>query len=141
MKLGKNGEQFNLEQAFEEFKKQAGLDIPLRGGKGITQIITISSRGEELPLRAWLQLFQDEGQGTFYVREYGLLIADKKSAPPDALTLIEFWKQKPPATESKAESKKWPLFVLLCTRSGATQCTLVRQNEGHFLWQLQALAR
>jgi hypothetical protein len=61
--------------------------------------------GEELPVGAWMQMFQDvaaeKSEGfAFYVREYGLLVANKQSAPPDAPTLTEFWKQ-PKAAEPK----------------------------------------
>jgi hypothetical protein len=103
VKLGAKDENVTFAQALEVFKKQAGFDVPVRGTIAVAAII---SQGEELPVGAWLQLFQDVTGGTFYVREYGLLCTDKKSAPPDAPTLTEFWKQKPPTSEPKAEPKK-----------------------------------
>jgi hypothetical protein len=39
----------------------------------------------------------------FVVREYGLLVTRKESAPPDAISVFEFWKQKP---EKKEPPKK-----------------------------------
>lgn len=81
----------------------AGFDVSIRSPGGFP---AFDSDGGELPIGAWLQLLQDESGRTFYVREYGLLFADKKAAPPDAPTLTEFWKQKPPA--AKPESKGEP---------------------------------
>lgn len=118
VKLGPKGTVVTFAKAMEAFK-EAGLDVPVRGtlvgvrprldakgemvlqpnGEPILVAAQITSEGETLPIGAWLQLFQDECGGTFYVREYGLLVVDRKSAPPDAPTLTEFWKQKPPAAK------------------------------------------
>lgn len=113
VRLGAKGEQVTLDKALEVFKKEAGLDVPVRkigfitpggtlGGKPDAQQPRLESQGEELPVGAWLQLYQDFGNGMFYVREYGLLFASKGyNQPPDAVPLIEFWKQKlPPKVES-----------------------------------------
>lgn len=106
VKLGAKGERVTLEKALEAFKKDAGLDVPFRGP--LNQA-AVSSEGEELPVGAWLQLFEDHTtvssgdfkmpprRARFYVREYGVLLAAADNAPPDAPTLTEFWKQKPPA--------------------------------------------
>lgn len=102
VKLGEKGKDVSLEQALDIFKKEAGFDVPVRA---TVQIIGVISQGEELPVGAWLQLISDVSGGIFYVREYGLLCTDKKSAPPDAPTLTEFWKQKPPK-EEKPEQKR-----------------------------------
>jgi hypothetical protein len=128
VKLGAKGEKVTFEKALEAFRKEAGLDVPVRGKlprvEGTDpkspivklQPIEIASEGEELPVGAWFQLFEDNavaphvvGGGTtryrFYVREYGLLISSTDSAPPDAPTLTDFWKQKPPpAKDTKPES-------------------------------------
>jgi hypothetical protein len=124
VKLGAKGEKVTLEKALEVFKKEAGLDVPIRGtfpprtvfdAKNPDEVqnrpIEIVSEGEELPVGVWFQLFEDNtvfarriGGTTrlvFYVREYGLLISSKESAPPDAPTLTEFWKQKPAAKEPR----------------------------------------
>lgn len=108
VKLGAKGEVVPIEKALDVFKAQAGLDVPVRvsiinpnlGGSStlIDLGLRVQSEGEELPVGAWFQLYQDtSGGATFYVREYGILLADKKSAPPDALTLTQFWDLKPPA--------------------------------------------
>ncbi len=107
VKLGAKGEKVTFSQALEIFKKDAGLDVPVRPLPSPLPVIV--SEGEELPVGAWFQLYQDTaGQQNpgfaFYVREYGLLVANKQSAPPDAPTLTEFWKLKPPAKEPKVES-------------------------------------
>ena len=107
VKLGAKGEKVTFAQALEIFKKDAGLDVPVRPLPSPLPVIV--SEGEELPVGAWFQLYQDTaGQQNpgfaFYVREYGLLVANKQSAPPDAPTLTEFWKLKPPAKEPKVES-------------------------------------
>src|SRR5205823_277808 len=127
VKLGAKGEKVTFEKALEVFKKEAGLDVPVRGSLPAVeapdpknpnecknQPIQIKSEGEELPVGAWFQLFEDNavlmnprGGGTtryrFYVREYGLFISPTDTAPPDALALTEFWKQKPPAKDVKEE--------------------------------------
>ncbi len=107
VKLGAKGEKVTFSQALEIFKKDAGLDVPVRPLPSPLPVIV--SEGEELPVGAWFQLYQDTaGQQNpgfaFYVREYGLLVANKQSAPPDAPTLTEFWKLKPPTKEPKVES-------------------------------------
>ncbi|VTR91771.1 unnamed protein product [Gemmata massiliana] len=123
VKLGAKGERVPFEKALEVFKKEAGLDVPVRGfptaifdpvtGRqlleptGQPRTIGITSQGETLPVGAWFQLLQDENRGAFYVREYGLLFAT--TAPPDAPTLTEFWKQKPAAKpEPESEPKPEP---------------------------------
>ncbi|MBP3959392.1 hypothetical protein J8F10_29465 [Gemmata sp. G18] len=127
VKIGAKGERVPFEKVLELFKKEAGLDVPVRGlpssildpvtgrelidHSGLPLTIGIISQGEALPVGAWFQLLQDENGGAFYVREYGLLFA--KTAPPDAPTLTEFWKQKPiakpePQSESKPEPKPKP---------------------------------
>ncbi len=124
VKLGAKGERVPFEKALEVFKKEAGLDVSVRGfptaifdpvtgrelldSTGQPRTIGITSQGETLPVGAWFQLLQDENRGAFYVREYGLLFAT--TAPPDAPTLTEFWKQKPiakpePQSEPKPEPK------------------------------------
>jgi hypothetical protein len=105
VKLGAKGDRVTFEKAMEVFKKDAGLDVPVRGPGDILESPFITSQGEELPVGAWLQLFQDyapRGTGRFYVRDYGLLYTDKTMAPPDAPTITEFWKQKPEAKKEAA---------------------------------------
>jgi hypothetical protein len=101
VRIGQKGDSVTFEKALEVFKKEAGLDVPVRYG-GLTGLpAPITSEGEELPIGAWLQLYQDQdsGGGIFYVRDYGLLLTTKGMAPPDAPTLTEFWKQKPAAAK------------------------------------------
>jgi hypothetical protein len=121
VKLGAKGEKITFEKALEVFKKEAGLDVPVRGryptwprvkSKTTNELqtlpIELTLEGEELPVGAWFQLFEDNAvlaqpstPVRFYVREYGLLISYADTAPPDAPSLTEFWKQKPPAKEVK----------------------------------------
>lgn len=103
VKLVDKGAEISFQQAMDLIKDATGVNVSVRGTHAVPSIV---SQGEELPVGAWLQLFQDTSGGVFYVREYGLLIADKKAAPPDAPTLTEFWKQKPPA--AKPEPKPAP---------------------------------
>ena len=125
VKLGAKGEKVTFEKALAAFKKDAGLDVPVRGSYPTRPIfdpkkpnefqnqpIEIVSEGEELPVGAWFQLFEDSATFTtgnitrrfrFYVREYGLLISSADNAPPDAPSLTDFWKQKPPAKETKTD--------------------------------------
>jgi hypothetical protein len=104
VKLGAKGEKVTFAQAAATFKKEAGLDIPVREQAKLNAII---SEGEELPVGAWFQLFADGNlDARFLVREYGLLIAPKEMAPPDALGVVEFWKQKVPPPVAKTEAPK-----------------------------------
>ncbi len=101
VKLGAKGDRFTITQAFEAFKKEAGLDVPVRTmERGLLDHIKIESEGETLPIGAWLQLFEDDRSNPgvnfhFYLRDYGILFTNPNSAPKDALQLIEFWKMKP----------------------------------------------
>jgi hypothetical protein len=109
VKLGARGEQVGFEKALEVFKKAAGLDVPIRPMPSPLPVIV--SEGEELPVGAWFQLFQDTAGArnsgfAFYVREYGLLVANKQTAPPDAPTLTEFWKQKKATAETPKGAEK-----------------------------------
>jgi hypothetical protein len=118
VKLGAKGEKVTFDKALEVFRKSAGLDVPVRGALPLRPVydpknpnemksgpIEIVSEGEELPVGAWFQLFEDNAvfpqrggnmmRFRFYVREYGLLVSSSDAAPPDAPTLTDFWKQKP----------------------------------------------
>jgi len=96
--LGAKGQKVPLDKALEVFKTEAGLDVPVRGVGDLVNTPVITSQGEEMPVGAWLQLYQDySNDGRFYVREYGLLFTHKSTAPPDALTLTQFWDLKPAA--------------------------------------------
>lgn len=111
VKLAPKGEQVTFVQAMEIFKKEAGLDAPLRNNyAGLNPIL---SEGEELPVGSWFQMFADFNKGTklqpsearFLVREYGLLITTKELAPPDALTVTEFWKMPLKKNANTSEKK------------------------------------
>lgn len=129
VKLGAKDEVVTLEKALEVFNKEVGLEVPVRGEpatprpfidrttgqprvnpKGEVVIIRpeVVSHGETLPVGAWFQMFQDSSGFTLYVREYGLLAATKQTAPPDAPTLTEFWKQRPPVPAAKTGTKDEP---------------------------------
>lgn len=111
---GGKGVSVNLNEAMAVFKKEAGLDVPVRPTPSPMPLITPGD--EELPVGAWFQLFQDTGgrQGdgiVFYVREYGILVANRQTAPPDAMTLTEFWRTRPVAAAEpvpKAPDAKQP---------------------------------
>jgi hypothetical protein len=123
VKLGPKGTKFTFPQALEVLEKEAGWDVPMRGrfpvrvvpgpGNLRQELIEITSEGEELPVGAWFQLIEDNAivsrpneppvRFRFYVREYGVLISPVDFAPPDAPTLTEFWKHKPPAQGAKDE--------------------------------------
>jgi hypothetical protein len=107
VKLGDKGQKVPLAKALEVFKTDAGLDVPVRGVGELVQVPVITSQGEEMTVRAWLQLFEDySGGARFFVREYGLLFTLKEQAPPDALTLTQFWDLKPPAKKEEKEKPK-----------------------------------
>jgi len=100
IKLGAKDSKISFDQVLEVFKKDAQFDVPVRNEFRITPV---TSLGEELPVGAWLQLFADSNpELRLLVREYGLLVAKKELAPPDAITVSDFWKQRP---ERKAEAK------------------------------------
>jgi len=113
VKLGPKGEQVTLTKAMELFQKQGGLNVSVRVTRefgrtrgfenlppGHLEIVTVESEGEEQPIGAWFQLFQDFNGGAFYVREYGLLLTTKEAAPTDALTVTQFWQARPSLTGS-----------------------------------------
>jgi hypothetical protein len=101
VKLGAKDEKVTLQKALEVFKKEAGLDVPARVDVKIQPIVSL---GEELPVGAWLQLYADgNGDARFVVREYGLLVTLKDLAPPDALSVSDFWK-KPPAPKAQDQT-------------------------------------
>jgi hypothetical protein len=93
--LGPKGEKVRFDDALEAFRSKAGFNIPVRPMP--SPLPEIVSDGVELPVIAWLQMFQDlggrQGEGfAFYVREYGLLVANRQTAPPDAVSLTAFWR-------------------------------------------------
>jgi hypothetical protein len=104
VRLGPKGEAVPFDKALEVFKTEAGLDIPVRPMPRPMPVI--ESQGETLPIGAWFQLYQDTGRKgeplVFYVREYGLLVANRQTAPPDAQTITQLWKQPLPGTNSPA---------------------------------------
>ncbi len=103
VKLAEKGHSIQFHEVVEAFKK-AGFDVPIRQNQK-AGFALLMSQGEELPIGAWLQLFLDSTPGTvMVVREYGILVVDKANAPPDAPSVIDFWKQKAPTKE--AEPKK-----------------------------------
>ncbi len=117
VKLGAKGEKVTFEKALEVFKKDAGLDVPVRGnyprvafyddkepGRAVSVPVELVSQGEEMSVGAWFQWLEDNAvvdrngavtRHRFYVREYGILLSPTANAPPDAVTLHEFWKRKP----------------------------------------------
>jgi hypothetical protein len=92
VKLGAKGHSVSVKAALERFD----LGIAVRGldDLGNSNFETV---GEELPVGAWLIYIQDTFGLTAHVREYGILFAKKENAPADAVTLAQFWKQKPTA--------------------------------------------
>lgn len=107
VRLGGKGDGISLDAAMEVFKKEAGLDVPIRPTPSPMPRIVLD--GEELPIGAWFQMFQDHGGHagiTFYVRDYGLLVANRQTAPPDAMTLTEFWRTRPVAAQKAPDPKQ-----------------------------------
>ncbi|MBX9628474.1 MAG: hypothetical protein K2X82_32050 [Gemmataceae bacterium] len=97
--LGAKDAKVTFEQAVEAFKKEAGLDVPVRAEAKVGPVVSL---GESLPVGAWLQLFADGTAGTrILVREYGLLVTTKELAPPDGVSVFDFWKQKPAGKKAK----------------------------------------
>jgi hypothetical protein len=125
VRIGPKGETVTFEQALELFKKEAGLDVAVRYGGRAGVLAAIKSEGEELPIGAWFQLYQDQdNNGTIlYVRDYGLLCTTKDTAPSDAPTLTEFWKQKPPEKRSEflGPDSKDPSAMLSYLKSKRTE--------------------
>jgi hypothetical protein len=50
---------------------------------------------DALPVSAILEALGDLTDSAFYVRDYGVLMSNPKSAPPGAITIQEFLRQKP----------------------------------------------
>ncbi|HYH66755.1 MAG TPA: hypothetical protein VD866_18825 [Urbifossiella sp.] len=117
VRLGNKGDGIALDAAMVVFKKEAGLDVPIRPTPSPMPRIVLD--GEELPIGAWFQMFQDHGGHrdgfAFYVRDYGLLVANRQTAPPDAMTLTEFWHTrlvaaKQPEPKQPDANVKWREF-------------------------------
>jgi hypothetical protein len=99
------GDAVPFDKALEVVKKDGGLDVAVSFQHQLN-FAPIQTTGEQLPVGAWLQLFADANPDyTIVVREYGLLVTVRKEAPPDAPTITEFWKQKPPAAKKEPEPK------------------------------------
>lgn len=128
----KLGDQKNvgIEAFLGTLTRVAGIDlrvrVPQREDPAVWQdALKLTVPGGEFPLGTWFQLVTDEyalramppggtpfGQAPqhaaryeIYVREYGLLVADPKTAPPGAITVQEFWKQ---VRAEKAKEKDAP---------------------------------
>jgi len=89
----------SIDVLLDHFRREAGPDVAVRG-IGITPGLSLDNPPRvELPIGAWFQMFVDDPANKaklrVYVREYGLLIADEKTAPPDAMTLTAFWHTRP----------------------------------------------
>jgi hypothetical protein len=135
VKLGAKGEKITFSRALEIFKKEAGLDVPVRDnllpeappGNSFTPsgggdrneappvkvarvsgdfsgVLPITSEGEELPVGAWFQVYADANPSVlFVVRDYGLLVTNRRFAAKDVLTVNEFWKQPAPMSYGKSD--------------------------------------
>lgn len=91
--LGAKGQTVSFEKAMEMIKAETGLDVPVRTG---FKIVGVETQGEAIPVGAWFQLFADYNSDLrFLVREYGILVTTKELAPPDAVTVTQFWHLKP----------------------------------------------
>jgi hypothetical protein len=122
-------ENVPLDPLIAELMKAAGLDVrvklpPREDPKLFQDVTRLTLAAGELPLGTWLQLITDEVSGRraldttgtvnrparydLYVREYGLLLADRQNVPPDAITVQEFWKQTrtEKAAKEKADAEK-----------------------------------
>lgn len=134
VKLGAKGEKVTFTRALEIFKRDAGLDVPVRdntideSGRGVrggvrtdsnqappvkdvhvdgdfSRVDPITSEGEELPVGVWFQVFADKNLALqFLVRDYGLLVTDRRNIPNDAIYVSNFWKT--PAPKDAATSAK-----------------------------------
>lgn len=63
---------------------------------------------EPVPVGAVFQLLEDQFGWRFVVREYGIVVTQAGRVPPGAVSLQEFWKERPgraPATKSKSDKK------------------------------------
>jgi len=120
-----------LERILVNLTRAAGLDlrvrVPPREDPAMWRdSVKLTVSGGEFPLGTWLQLVTDEcarelaiaqaqaagpaarpARYEIYVREYGLLVADPKNAPPGAATVQDFWRQlKAEKALGKTEPKK-----------------------------------
>lgn len=105
------------EIVLKDLQKAAGLDVMFRitnltPGKLWKEEITAVTVDAELTFSAWIELVLDEINTKIpspqsnndnyeaYVRDYGLLVAQRSAAPADAITLREF------ARQVRAENEK-----------------------------------
>lgn len=93
-------EEVPLSEALAYLIQKAGIDVPFRP-IGKVDDVQVSLMKGDLPLGAWLQVFEDSGDVRFVIREYGILVTASNRVPKGAISVQDFWKQK-----SKAESPK-----------------------------------
>ena len=63
------------------------------------------------------------------VREYGLLVTNKDLAPPDAVSVFEFWKQRLPAQTAGVFRVELRISRCEFRWAGATEKTAVKASR------------
>jgi hypothetical protein len=119
-----------LETFLQELLKRSSFDVKVRfpatENKQLSNNVTkLNLDAGEYPLRVWLQLVLDETNNyrnmnlqidpssarkplrfDLYLREYGLLLSTPDLAPPDAITVQQYWKQLQAERASKEKGEK-----------------------------------
>lgn len=93
VKIEESREELPLKEAIDYCIRKSGVDVPFRfinpASKSTTQFMKA-----ELPLGAWLQVFEDsDPQIRFVIRDYGILVTSKERIPDGAVTVQAFWKR------------------------------------------------
>lgn len=82
-----------IRERFEGINLHKMLPSNVETGRG-------SITAKEIPLGAFLQWIEDAYHVRFVIRDYGIVVTTARSAPPGAVGLIDFWKNRPTATQT-----------------------------------------
>jgi hypothetical protein len=85
-------EELPLGEALAYLVRKAGVDVPFRPIGKLENAPVMLMKGE-LPLGAWLQVFEDSADVRFVVREYGILVTTVNRIPQGAISVQDFWKR------------------------------------------------
>ena len=100
----------SLKESLEQFWSIAKIDVPFR--LLVTPAIQaqkIQIMTGELPVAAWLQMFEDSVPNLrFTVREYGILITTQERAPEGTMTVQDFWKRKKAHDARRTHRRRFP---------------------------------
>jgi hypothetical protein len=107
VKIDASKGELPLTEVLAYLVQKAGIDVPFRL-IGKLDDVPVSLMKGDLPLGAWLQVFEDSGDVRFVIREYGILVTATSRVPKGAISVQDFWKQKTKSESPMGGSSKLP---------------------------------